>query len=206
MNSRERLVRAMSELMWERGYAETSPREIRERSGVGQGSMYHHFASKRDLALAAIARSCADILPDAQDPLLAPGDPLATLEAHLTRPRQALKGCKVGRLTQDPLVVSDPGLLAPVADAFARLHDALTAVIAEAVDAGELSPGLDPGHVARTLAATIQGGYVLAIAQQDSRPLEEACAGAVELLRAAAPPTEGTGQGVAASAAGPDRA
>ena len=57
MESRERLVTAMSELMWERGYAATSPREVRERSGVGQGSMYHHFPSKRDLALAALQRN-----------------------------------------------------------------------------------------------------------------------------------------------------
>ena len=46
MESRERLVVAMSELMWERGYAATSPRGVRERSGVGQGSMYHHFPGK----------------------------------------------------------------------------------------------------------------------------------------------------------------
>jgi Bacterial regulatory proteins, tetR family len=43
MNSRELLVETMSDLLWERGYADTSPRDVRERSGVGQGSMYHHF-------------------------------------------------------------------------------------------------------------------------------------------------------------------
>ena len=54
MDSRELLVGTMSELMWERGYADTSPRQVRERSGVGQGSMYHHFPTKRDPALAAL--------------------------------------------------------------------------------------------------------------------------------------------------------
>ena len=61
--SRDRLVTAMSDLMWERGYAATSPREVRERSGVGQGGMYHCFSGKHALALAALERNCADLLP-----------------------------------------------------------------------------------------------------------------------------------------------
>ncbi|CAL8970765.1 putative HTH-type transcriptional regulator YxaF [Propionicimonas sp. T2.31MG-18] len=195
MESRERLVVAMSELMWERGYAATSPREVRERSGVGQGSMYHHFPGKRDLALAALQRNCADLLPATEELLAAPGDPLEKLTAYLTRPLPALKGCKVGRMTQDPLVAADPGLLAPVGEAFARVHQALAAVIGEAVALGELRDDLDPERIARLLAASIQGGYVLAIAAQDPAPFDDARAGALDLLRAAAPPPRTDTQG-----------
>jgi AcrR family transcriptional regulator len=189
MDSRERLVVAMSDLMWERGYAATTPREVRERSGVGQGSMYHHFAGKRDLALAALERNCATLLPATEDLLTLPGDPMEKLTAYLSRPLPALKGCKVGRMTQDPLVAGDPGLLAPVADAFAAVHRALTAVIQEAIEQGELGGSVDAGRLAYLLSATIQGGYVLAIAAQDSRPFDDARAGALDLLRAAAPAT-----------------
>lgn len=175
--------------MWERGYAATSPREVRERSGVGQGSMYHHFAGKRDLALAALERNCADLLPATQELLTAPGDPLAKLTAYLRRPRAALRGCKVGRMTQDPLVAADPGLLAPVAAAFEAVHEGLAAVIRDAMARGELRDDLDPDRLASTLSATIQGGYVLAIAAQDPGPFEAACAGALDLLRAAVPTT-----------------
>jgi AcrR family transcriptional regulator len=188
VESRERLVLAMSELMWQRGYAATSPREVRDRSGVGQGSMYHHFPSKRELALAALQRNCDDLLPATENLLNAPGDPLERLTAYLTRPLPALKGCKVGRMTQDPLVATDPELLAPVGDAFAGVHRALSAVIAEAIALGELSPDLDPERTARLLSASIQGGYVLAIAAQDPRPFDDARAGALDLLRAATPP------------------
>ncbi|HSN12574.1 MAG TPA: TetR/AcrR family transcriptional regulator [Propionibacteriaceae bacterium] len=189
MDSRERLVAAMSELMWERGYAATSPREVRERSGVGQGSMYHHFPGKRDLALAALERNCADLLPATVELLEQPGDPMEKLVAYLTRPLPALKGCKVGRMTQDPLVARDPVLLAPVARAFAAVHESLSAVIREAVELREISDTVDPARLAYTLAATIQGGYVLAIAAQDPRPFDDARAGALELLRAASPST-----------------
>lgn len=188
MDSRELLVETMSDLLWERGYADTSPRDVRERSGVGQGSMYHHFPTKRDLALAALERNVADLLPAASD-LDGRGDPLSRIEAYLMRPRDALKGCKVGRMTQDPQVREDPVLLAPVARAFTQANVSWVRVLREAVAAGELRDDLDPERLAYTLMAVLQGGYVLAIAQQDSAPFEDACAGAIDLLHAAAPST-----------------
>jgi AcrR family transcriptional regulator len=186
MDSRQLLVDTMSELMWERGYADTSPRDVRQRSGVGQGSMYHHFPTKRDLALAALERNIADLLP-ATSELDGPGRPMDRIEAYLLRPRDALKGCKVGRMTQDPQVREDPVLLAPVARAFAQVHAGWVRVLREAVAAGELRDDLDPEQLAHTLMAVLQGGYVLAIAQQDPGPFEDARAGALALLRASAP-------------------
>jgi TetR/AcrR family transcriptional repressor of nem operon len=186
VDSRQLLVDTMSELMWERGYADTSPRDVRKRSGLGQGSMYHHFPTKRDLALAALERNVADLLPAASE-LDGPGDPMARIEAYLMRPRDALKGCKVGRMTQDPQVREDPVLLAPVARAFAQVHVSWVKVLSEAIAARELRDDLDPGQLAHTLMAVLQGGYVLAIAQQDPGPFDDARAGALELLRAAAP-------------------
>ncbi len=186
MDSREALVSTMSELMWERGYADTSPREVRERSGVGQGSMYHHFPSKRDLALAALERNCEDLLPAVAD-LEGPGDPLGRIEAYLARPRDALRGCKVGRMTQDPQVVADPVLLEPITRTFTRMRASWERVLAEAIDAGELASDLDPERLSHTLMAILQGGYVLAIAEQDPGALESACAGALDLLHASQP-------------------
>ncbi|MFD0783203.1 TetR/AcrR family transcriptional regulator [Micromonospora azadirachtae] len=176
----------MSELMWERGYADTSPREVRQRSGVGQGSMYHHFPTKRDLALAALERNIPDLLPAASE-LDDPGDPMARIEAYLMRPRDPLKGCKVGRMTQDPQVREDPVLLAPVARAFTQVHASWVRVLREAVAARQLRDDLDPERLAHTLMAVLQGGYVLAIAQQDPGPFNNAVASALDLLRAAAP-------------------
>ncbi|MER7441729.1 TetR/AcrR family transcriptional regulator [Micromonospora avicenniae] len=186
MDSRQLLIDTMSELMWERGYADTSPREVRQRSGVGQGSMYHHFPTKRDLALAALERNIPDLLPAASE-LDDPGDPMARIEAYLMRPRDPLKGCKVGRMTQDPQVREDPVLLAPVARAFTQVHASWVRVLREAVAARQLRDDLDPERLAHTLMAVLQGGYVLAIAQQDPGPFNNAVAGALDLLRAAAP-------------------
>ncbi|WP_245935103.1 TetR/AcrR family transcriptional regulator [Acidipropionibacterium virtanenii] len=188
MGSREQLVDAMSDLLWERGYAATSPRAVRERCGIGQGSMYYHFPSKRDLGAAAVEHNCRALLPGTIAILEGPGSPLERLIAYLSRDdHQPLKGCKVGRLTQDPEVVADPALLAPVKVAFAATHGMLAGVISEAITAGELPSGLNADHLADMMSTTIQGGYVLAIAAGDRAPFDNARAGAVDLLRALAP-------------------
>jgi TetR/AcrR family transcriptional regulator, transcriptional repressor for nem operon len=148
--------------------------------------MYHHFPTKRDLGLAALERNVADLLPAASE-LDGPGEPMDRIEAYLMRPRDALKGCKVGRMTQDPQVREDPVLLAPVARAFAQIHAGWVGVLREAVAAGQLRDDLDPEHLAHTLMAVLQGGYVLAIAQQDAGPFDAARDGALALLKAAAP-------------------
>jgi hypothetical protein len=90
-------------------------------------------------------------------------------------------------MTQDPQVREDPALLAPVARAFAQVHVSWVGVLREAIAARELRDDLNPEQLAHTLMAVLQGGYVLAIAQQDPGPFDDARAGVLELLRAAAP-------------------
>ena len=186
VDSREKLVEAMAELMWERGYSATSPRAVRELSGVGQGSMYHYFPTKRDLGLAALNHNCQVQLDSWKTALKDLEDPLEILSAYLTLPRDPLKGCRVGRMAQDKAVVADDGLREPVAEAFARLLEMLAIVIDVARSQGRLPADLEPGHLARTMVAVVQGGYVLAMAEQDRAPYDEACQGALELLRVAA--------------------
>ena len=110
-------------------YSATSPRAVRELSGVGQGSMYHYFPTKRDLGLAALNHNCQIQLDSWKAALKDLEDPLEILTAYLTLPRDPLKGCRVGRMAQDKAVVADDGLRQPVAEAFARLREMLAAVI-----------------------------------------------------------------------------
>lgn len=55
MSKKQALTRAAAELLWERGYTGTSPAMILERANAGQGSMYHHFSGKAELAVAAMS-------------------------------------------------------------------------------------------------------------------------------------------------------
>lgn len=182
VDTRERLIESTCELLWERGYVGTSPKAIQERSGVGQGSMYHHFHGKPDLALAAITRSSEELRSRAEASFDGPGTVVERVTAYLRRERDALKGCPVGRLTQDPEVMADPELRRPVEEIFAWLTDRLAGLLAQGRENGELDAGLDPVATATTLAAVLQGGYVLARAACSAEVYAQAVEGALGLL------------------------
>jgi AcrR family transcriptional regulator len=184
MDTRERLIEAARELLWERGYVGTSPKAIQERSGAGQGSMYHHFSGKRELALAAVERDSADLVDRAEADLSGPGTVVERVARYLRRERAALRGCPVGRLTMDPDLMADPALRRPVEQAFAAVRRRLAAVIAEGRESGELDPAIDPDAAATTLVAVLQGGYVLARAAGSADAFASAVDGALTLLAA----------------------
>ncbi|WP_225850244.1 TetR/AcrR family transcriptional regulator [Streptomyces sp. HPF1205] len=185
--TKEALVEAAAELLWERGYAATSPAMIQKRSRAGQGSMYHHFSGKADLALTAIRHSARQLSTAVEAVLAGGGSAVERIGAYLDMERSPLAGCRVGRLVQDPDVVADDHLRAPVAEFFAWSRQRIAEVLEEGVRSGELRQDTDPAAMAYLVVAAVQGGYVLARAQQDEqafRRATEAAKAAVARLRA----------------------
>jgi len=183
--SRDRLLDATRDLLWDRGYAATSPRAILARSGVGQGSMYHHFSGKEDLAARALTGTAHQLVAAAAEVLGGDGAAVDRLTGYLRRQRDVLRGCPVGRMAGDADVVGSPALHVIVRDTFDQVRTMMTEVIAAGVDAGELDPDTEPMALADTVLAVVQGGYVLARAAGDTAPFDRAVDGAVALLHAA---------------------
>ncbi|MEU6966646.1 TetR/AcrR family transcriptional regulator [Kitasatospora aureofaciens] len=182
MTTQDRLIESTQALLWERGYVGTSPRAIQQLSGVGQGSMYHHFNGKPDLAAAALRRSAEQMRGTAEADLAAPGTAYDRIAAYLNRDREVLRGCRIGRMAQDPDVVADPQLRAPVEETFDWLRGRIAELVAEGQAHGEFAPGLDPADTAAAVVAVVQGGYVLARAADSAAPFEQAVRGALGLL------------------------
>jgi AcrR family transcriptional regulator len=182
MSTSERLVEATRELLWERGYVGTSPRAIQQRAGAGQGSMYHHFAGKPDLALAAVRRTAEELRASAEASLDGPGTAYERIAGYLLRERDVLRGCPVGRLTMDPEVVSDDRLRAPVDETLGWLRGRLAGIVEQGRERGELRGTLVPGDIAATIVATLQGGYVLARASGSTAAFDAAVRGLLALL------------------------
>lgn len=182
-DTRTRLVDGMADLLWERGYVGTSPAAVLARAGVGQGSLYHHFAGKQDLAVAGIRRNADTLTRAAREALDGPGTAYERLERFLLRDRDVLRGCRIGRMTQDPDVVAEDPLRQPVAEALARVRGTLATVIDEGQRRGELAAGIAPGDLAATILSTLQGGYVLARAEADEERFAAAVRGLLALLR-----------------------
>ncbi len=181
-DTKDRLIESTRELLWERGYAAMSPRAILDSSGVGQGSMYHHFRGKEQLALAALERNAEQMRTQVADDLAGPGTAIERISRYLHREREVLKGCRFGKLAQDPDVEESDSLHDMVGEMFVWLRGELTAVIIAGQQDGELPTALDATCTAATIAATLQGGYVLARAAQDVSAFDAAVDGVLDLL------------------------
>lgn len=182
MSTSDRLIESTRELLWERGYVGTSPKAILERAGAGQGSMYHHFKGKPDLALAAIRRTAGEMRATAAGVLDGPGTPYERIEAYLRRERDVLRGCPVGRLTMDPDVIASDELRAPVDETLDWLRERLAGIVEEGKEQGQFAPGLDAEAIAATIVATVQGGYVLARASGSPDAFDLGVRGLLSLL------------------------
>jgi TetR/AcrR family transcriptional repressor of nem operon len=182
MDTRDNLIEATRDLLWERGYAATSPRAILDASGAGQGSMYHHFRGKEGLALAAVQRNADEMRSVAGADLARGATALERIASYLGRERDVLKGCRFGKLAQDPEVAASKDLRHEVETMFAWIRGHLADVIEDGKAEGEFPASLNSEHVAAAIAATLQGGYVLARAAGDVEAFDAATAGVLELL------------------------
>ncbi|MFE2384220.1 TetR/AcrR family transcriptional regulator [Streptomyces misionensis] len=182
MSTSERLIESTRELLWERGYVGTSPKAILERAGAGQGSMYHHFKGKPDLALTAIRRTAEELRAAAEDALEGPGTPYERIVAYLRRERAVLRGCPIGRLTMDPEVMASDELRAPVDETLTWIRERIAGIVEEGKAQGQFAPELDGGRIGATVLATVQGGYVLARAAGSPAAFDTAVDGLLALL------------------------
>src|ERR1700683_4537879 len=60
--TRGALLAAARELFAEKGFAQTGREEIAERAGVTRGALYHHFASKTEVAAAVVGELEAELV------------------------------------------------------------------------------------------------------------------------------------------------
>lgn len=138
-DSKQKLVAAMCALLAERGFEATSPTMVLQRSGIGHGSLYHHYRGKEDLALDAISRmrghAIAFLEGQAQHtPPAAHADIAAALDRLFAR----REGHALIRLLADPVA----GAIKPLATATQEWCDDLRAMIVLALRGDQ--PGDDP--------------------------------------------------------------
>lgn len=182
MDTQAKLITTTQDLLWERGYVGTSPKAIQMRAGVGQGSMYHHFDGKTDLCAAAVRRSGETLQAEVEPIFSGPGTALERISVYLRRKRDVLRGCRIGGLTQDPEIIAQAELRAPVAETLVWLQNRIAAVLTEGQKKGELREDFSARRIARTICAVLQGAYVLARGENSPRVFTDAIEGAISLL------------------------
>jgi len=176
--TRERIVAAAAELIFQRGVAETTTQDVCDAAGVSFSQLYHYFEDKMKLVRAVIARQTESVL-GAQQPFLGNLDSIAALRAwrdHLVAIRREMGcegGCPLGTLSSE-LSEKSPEARAELATGFARWEDAIRSGLRAMHERGELQAEADPDKLALATLAALQGGLVLTQLRRQTAPLEAA--------------------------------
>jgi TetR/AcrR family transcriptional repressor of nem operon len=176
--TRERIVAAAADLMFEQGVAGTSLQDVQQAARVSGSQLYHYFGDKASLVRAVIAWQGETVL-GRQQPWLSRLDSVAGIRAwrdyvvSTMRRRECRGGCHIGSLASE-LSDLEPAARSDLAAAFGRWISAIRGGLQAMQDRGELRADADVLRLACALMAAVEGGLLLAKAQRDVAPLEAA--------------------------------
>ncbi len=199
-DARERLMKAVRELIWEGSYGSTTIDQICDKAGVKKGSFYYFYASKADLALEALQEEWERRRAELDSIFSPTGPPLERLTKYceygynLQEQIKSKCGCVLGcpLLSLGTEVSTQEHQLQKEIQAILdQKRKYLESAIRDAHAAG-LVHAPDAAAKAKILFAYYQGVLAQARIQNDMNILAEAKQGTFELL--------GVGTGVLASA------
>ena len=184
--TRERIVQAAAELMFEDGVSETTLEDVRDAAAVSSSQIYHYFADKDALIRAVIAYQTQRVV-GGQEPLLAKLDTIDGFRAWrdflVDHQRQlgCRGGCPLGSLGSE-VAETNPTARADVAAALLRWESGIRLGLHAMAGSGLLREGTDPSKLATTTLATLQGALLLTQMQRDTTPLEVALDTVIDLI------------------------
>lgn len=173
MSTKDVIVESTKNLLWLKGYEAMSPSDVINESGSGKGSLYHHFAGKEALAMAALIEIEEELCIKAQDILNGSGSPLERVKIFLNLKRSAIRGCRLGRMVNEQSVI-DSNLSKPIESYFTKLSNMLEGVLLQAKEAGELACDVEVTPLSVLIMATIQGGFVISRGKKDPDAMKQA--------------------------------
>jgi AcrR family transcriptional regulator len=175
--TRARIVEAAATVVFDNGIAGTSLEEVQKRAGVSNSQIYHYFRDKRAIIAAVIVYEAEGAVVNTKGPL-GGIDSMRALRAwadfHVKLQVQlGYTGCRLGSLLAQ-VARDDPEARAGLGVGFTAWTQSLADDLRTMQNRGELRPDADPGQLATSLMAALQGGLMLAQSQQSVAPLEAA--------------------------------
>jgi TetR/AcrR family transcriptional repressor of nem operon len=165
--TRERIVTAASQLISERGIAETSVDDVIQSAGASKSQLYHYFDDRAELLRAVVSHNAetvlADLPPlDGWKAIRSWFDSLVALQAE----RRACGGCPIGTLVGQ-LAESDEQARLELAGSFERWRAHLCDGLSAMQQAEKLDRRANPDELATATLAAIQGGLILTQTRRD---------------------------------------
>lgn len=175
-NTKEKLLQTANELIWKSSYGSVSVDEICKYSGVNKGSFYYYFASKSELAVAAMEESYLKYEPELAKVLSASTPALKRFENLASffydEQKNALE--KYGRVCGCPFaslgseMAGNEEIIRKKVDEIFRRHEGLFEKnLQEMMNAGYLSEQTDIAATASELNVFLLGVMMMARIQND---------------------------------------
>lgn len=169
--SRLKLLDATLKVVRTKGYSATRVEDVCAEARLTKGSFFHHFKSKEDLALAAVAHwDALTVRTFASAPYHNVADPLSRLIAYVEFRKAILTGdlpdftCFAGTIVQEAYR-THPDVSGACARNIAAHARTLEADIRAAMRDHGIRGTWTPESLARHILAVIHGGFILAKAQ-----------------------------------------
>jgi TetR/AcrR family transcriptional regulator, transcriptional repressor for nem operon len=182
--TRERIVSAAADLIFEHGVAHTTIEDVRAAADVSSSQLYHYFDDKPDLVRAVIEHQADTIVAGQKTFDLSTLDGLRAWRDWVIEHQQELNcsgGCPIGSLGSE-LAETDPKARAHVAEGFKHWEATIQSGLRDMHAHGRLMPDTDPDTLALALLAALQGGLLLTQIQRDTKPLKAALDAMLELV------------------------
>jgi TetR/AcrR family transcriptional regulator, transcriptional repressor for nem operon len=190
--TRDRIVDAACDLVFEHGVAALNLDDVREATGTSKSQLYHYFENKTDLIKAVVHRQAERVL-EIHGSALGVVDGWAALGrwrnlvVRLVRDAGCHGGCPIGSLANELAELDEPSRL-HLSEVFAEWEGMLAAAMQRMVDSGQLSASADIKRLSIATLASLQGGLLLSKTDRSVKPLEVALDSAFDYLKAVAAP------------------
>jgi TetR/AcrR family transcriptional repressor of nem operon len=186
--TRERIVRAASELVAERGVAGTSLDDVRAVAHASKSQLYLYFADREEL-LRAVAESTCDTVLETQADALAGFDSLTGIKRYLDaivalQIERNTPGCPIGSLAGQ-LIERDEASRLILADGLGRWELSLRAGLEAMAARHKLRGDANPALLASQTLMLLQGGLLLSQVHRDPGQMRIAAGTVLELIQAA---------------------
>lgn len=178
-STRESLVQATFDEVYQNGVRAASLEGILGRVGVTKGALYHHFDNKKALCAAMVDEVIRGrILETWVTPLANSRDPIGTLQEILhgfgsLTEEEVIHGCPLNNLSQEMSGV-DEEFRTKLADLYTLWRDGLRDALARGQSAGTVRREIDPEKVALFFISSVEGAFGMAKSQRGVGVLNDA--------------------------------
>jgi len=182
--TRQRIVDAAADLIFDQGVAHTTIDDVRAAADVSSSQLYHYFDDKPALVRAVIEHQTDAIVSNQETFDLSTLDGLRKWRNWVIDYQRALGcrgGCPIGSLGSE-LAETEPQARDHVSAGMKRWEAAIRHGLREMHARGRLATEADPDTLALALLAALQGGLLLTQIERDTKPLQAALDAMLELI------------------------